>query len=89
MDLIINKFLSNDTFYIFLTLTLTMLGGNTVRPLPKVLRYIIEKSFLFKYIVLILVGCRMVYPVTNKKLLKIVVFAFLLLYFLEFLRKYD
>jgi hypothetical protein len=89
MDSIINNSLSNETFHIFLTLVLAMLGGNTIRPVPRVLREIFESYFLFKYLILVLIGCRIFYPVNKKKLLTIIVSAFLLLYLLEILRKYD
>ncbi len=89
MDSIINNSLSNDTFNIFLALILAMLGGNTIRPVPRLLREIFEKSFLFKYIILVSIGCRLFYPVNNKKLLRIFITAFILLYLLEILRKYD
>jgi hypothetical protein len=66
-----------------------MLGGNTIRPVPRLLTEIFEKSFLFKYIILVSIGCRIFYPVDKKKLLTIFISAFILLYLLEILRKYD
>lgn len=89
MDSIINQALANNTFNIFLAIFLTILSGQTIQPIPKVLKRIYYRSFLIKYCVLILVGCRLFYPLNKKKLLSIIIFAFILLYLLEILRKYD
>jgi hypothetical protein len=89
METIINNSFSNNTFNIFMAITLAILGGNTIRPIPRILRNIFENCFLFKYVILILIGSRLYYPLDKKKLLTILVSAFILLYLLEILRKYD
>ena len=89
MESLINSSLSNNTCHIFLGLILAILAGNTIRPLPRILRELFEKSFLFKFVILSLAGIRIFYPVNNEKLLKILVTSFILLYLLEILRKYD
>ena len=54
MESIINNSFSNNNFNIFMGIMLAMLGGNTIRPIPRILRNIFENCFLFKYVILIL-----------------------------------
>ncbi len=89
MDTVINRALSNNTFFIFLTLVLSIVGGKTIYPIPRVIHELLNKSFIFKYIIMVLVGLRLLYPVNNKQIISILIFSLLILCSLEFLRKYD
>ena len=89
MDSIINQALSNTNFNILLAIFLAITAGQTIQPVPKVLNYLYNNSFLFKYIILILFGLRVFYPVNNKKIIVVFISAFILLYTLEILRCYD
>jgi hypothetical protein len=87
MSEIINQILSNDVINIFLTISLGMLVGGTIRPMPKNLMYLFVNSFLFKYIILVLFGFCRLYPLDNNKIIKILIISFILLYFIEFLQR--
>jgi hypothetical protein len=89
MDIIINQAFSNTTFTIFIAIFLTPLTGQLVQPIPKILIELIHKNFFIKYCILALSACRLFYPVTNKKLLFILIFTFIVLYLFEILKIYD
>ncbi len=82
----INKLFSNHYFQIFLTLFLGMFAGLTLRPIPKVLQTTISNCFIYKLIILILLGCRIFCPIDYDKLIAIITISFLLLLFLDILR---
>ena len=88
MDKIINNSLSNEHFNLFAAILLTLLIGNTIKPVPPVLENLFNTSFLFNYVILVAFITRAFYPVTNQKLILILVFSFVLLYSLKILRMY-
>ena len=89
MESLINGALSNNTFNIFLAVLFLPVTGQLIQPIPKSLIQLIHKNFLVKYLITIMAICRVFYPVNTKKLLTILISAFIVLYLLEILRKYD
>jgi hypothetical protein len=89
MDILINQALANTNFNIFLALLLALVTGQLIRPVPRIISELIENYFWIKYFILVLIGCRLFNPLDNKKIGLIFIFAFVLLYSLEILRKYD
>ena len=89
MDTLINQAFSNTTFTIFVAILLTPLTGQLVQPIPRLLIGLIHNNFFIKYCILALSACRMFYPVTNKKLLFIFIFTFIVLYLFEILKIYN
>ena len=89
MDILINQAFSNSTFTIFIAILLTPLTGQLVQPIPKILIELIHKNFLIKYCIITIVGLRTFYPVTNKKIMIILISALIVLYLFEILKKYD
>jgi hypothetical protein len=89
MDILINQAFSNTTFTIFIAILLTPLTGQLAQPMPEILIELIHRNLLIKYFILVLAACRMFYPVTNTKIIVILISAFIVLYLFEILKKYD
>jgi hypothetical protein len=87
IDKKINIILKNESFQMCLTLFLGICVGHTLAPEPKVLINLFKNSFTFKYFMLILLGIRNFYPLNINKIIKLLIFSFILLMFIELLRK--
>ncbi len=87
MSKIINNILSNDLVEIPLTMMLALFVGNSLNPVPKIFEYFLFDSFLFKFIILALFGIRMFHPLDNKRLLKIIIIAFIISIIIEYFRR--
>jgi len=84
---LLNNILSKDITQTILLFVMTMFGGNTIRPIPEILDYHFQNTFLFKYVVLIFVGFRTLHPLNNKKMILIITLPLVLLCIINILRK--
>jgi len=66
-----NKLLNNDYFRIFFLILVAVFAGYTLQPVPKWLSNLFDKSEIFKFIVLFMVGSVAVHPIDKSKAFKI------------------
>jgi len=86
---VLNETLQNDYMKIGLTIVTSVLAGYTLRPLPKNLENLLTQSYMFKFIVLTLVGLLSVGKVNENNLFLVVVIVAVILAVFEYLRQND
>jgi hypothetical protein len=85
----INNMFNNDFVRLFSLILAGIYAGYTLQPVPKWLNMLFDKSQLFKFIIIMIIGITAVYPIDNNKLINITLSATIVLMLFEFFRKYD
>lgn len=86
---LLNAFLHNDMFRLFVLAVASVYTGYTLYPVPKFLDDMFYTSNLFKYLILLLVLGASIYPLNDTKTYMIFVVPLLVLLFFQFLRNYE
>ena len=84
----INQVFKNDNIRMFTIMITGVFAGYTLEYVPIRLNDLFQKSNLFKFLILLLIGVSNFYPVTKDKLLKIVVISILILFIFALIRRY-
>lgn len=84
-----NKLLNNDYFRIFFLILTGVFAGYTLQPVPKWLSNLFDKSEIFKFLVLFMVGSVAVHPIDKSKALKITIGAVVVLGLFYLARVFD
>jgi hypothetical protein len=85
----VNNIFKSESVQIGVALTAGIAAGLALRPIPKCLKDFVYGSFLIKYLIVILFALRIFCPVSQKGLLKILIFSFIVLLLFEYLRTID
>ena len=92
MDFIIlniNKIFNNDFIRLFCSILTGIYAGYTLQPVPHWLNTLFNKSQLFKFIIIMIIGITAVYPIDKNKLINITLSATIILMLFEFFRKFN
>ena len=84
----INQIFKNDNIRMFTIVVTGVFAGYTLESVPVRLNELFNTSNVFKFCVLFLIGVSNFYPVTNQKLMSIVVISILILLLFATLRRY-
>jgi hypothetical protein len=84
----INIVLQNEFFRTFLLLLTGVLIGYTLQPVPRWLSSLMDKSHLFKFMILWIVGLVTLYPINKKKLIEITLGSIAVLVVFQLLRQF-
>ncbi len=82
----INVILSNKQMYAFFMLLSGIFLGYTLQPVPDWLNNIFNTSQLFKYIVIIIVGLTVAYPIDKTEFTAIIIMAAIILVMFKLMR---
>lgn len=86
---VLNETLQNDHLKIGLTIVSSVLAGYTLRPLPKKLDNLLTQSYMFKFIVLTLVGLLSVGRINENNFFMVIIIVAVILAIFEYLRQND
>lgn len=84
-----NKLLNNDYFRVFFLILVGVFAGYTLQPVPKWLNNLFDKSEIFKFLVLFMVGSVAVHPINKSKAVKITLGAIIVLGLFYLARVFD
>ncbi len=86
---IMNKTFKNDFFRMLSFVIVSVFIGYTLQPVPKWLNNLFDKSFILKFIVMLLVGITAVYPLDKTEIINIVISSIIILVLFEGARYID
>jgi len=84
-----NESFQNDYIRIGLTIITSVLAGYTLRPLPKNLDNLLTQSYMFKFIVLTLVGLLSIGKVNENNMFLVIIMVAVVLAIFEYFRQND
>jgi hypothetical protein len=92
MDIIvdtINNTFSNDLFRLLLIILTGIFASYTLRPIPKWLDNLFNTSYILKFIIIIIIGILVVYPINKSKLINVILVSLIILILFEIFRNID
>lgn len=84
-----NKLFNNDYFRMFFLLITGVFIGYTLQPVPKWINNLFDNSYIFKFIILFMVGAIALHPLNKTKAFKIIIGTVITLFLFYLARQID
>ena len=84
-----NNILSNDFVRLLVLILGGIYAGYTLQPIPEWLNNLFNKSNVFKFLILMMIGLVASYPINEQKIMNVIIISIFILVFFELKRKID